>query len=67
MIVYIAKDKNEEIYLHKEKPTYDDELEGWYSASDMIYITNIIEQFSEFDSISYTDEPIKVAIKIERI
>ena len=67
MIGYVAKDRNEEIYLHREKPTYDDELEGWYSASDMIYITNITGYFSEFDNISYTDEPIKVEIKLGRI
>lgn len=67
MIGYVAKDRNEEIYLHREKPTYDDELEGWYSDYGMINITNVIGQFSEFDNISYTDEPIKVEIKFERI
>lgn len=64
MIGYVAKDKNGEIYFHTEKPTYDNELEGWYSVPGMISIT---EQFSEFDNISYKDEPIKVKIKLERI
>ena len=64
MIGYVAKDRNEEVYLHTEKPAYDDELEGWYSAPDMINITG---QFSEFDNMSYTDEPIKVEIKLERV
>lgn len=64
MIGYVAKDKSNEIYLHPEKPAYDDELEGWYSAPDMINITG---QFSEFDNMSYTDEPIKVEIKLERV
>lgn len=64
MIGYVAKDKNEEVYLHTEEPAYDDELEGWYSAPDMINITG---QFSEFDNMSYTDKPIKVEIKLERV
>ena len=64
MIGYIAKDKCNEVYLHTEEPTYDNELEGWYSAPDMINITG---QFSEFDNMSYTDEPIKVEIKLERV
>ena len=62
MIGYVAKDRNEEVYLHIEKPAYDDELEGWYSAPDMINITG---QSSKFDNMSYTDEPIKVEIKVE--
>ena len=64
MIGYVAKDKNGEVYLHTEEPTYADELEGWYSAPDIINITN---QFSEFDNMSYTDEPIKVEINIKRV
>ena len=61
MIGYIAKDRDEEIYLHGEKPTYDNELEGWYSDPGMLNITG---QFPEFDYMSYTDEPIKVEIKL---
>ena len=64
MIGYVARDKDGEIYLHGEKSTYDDAIEGWYSALGMIDIT---EQFPEFDNMSYTDEPIKVEIKLERI
>ena len=64
MILYVAKDKNGEVYLHTEKPAYDDELEGWYSTPDMINVTN---QFPEFDIMSYTDEPIKVEIKLGRV
>ena len=64
MILYIAKNKNEEVYLHTEEPVYDDKLEGWYSTSNMINITN---KFPEFDIMSYTDEPIKVEIKLGRI
>lgn len=64
MIGYVAKDKNGEVYLHTEEPAYADELEGWYSASDMINITN---QFLEFADISYKDKPIKVEIKLERV
>ena len=64
MIGYVTKDKNGEVYLHIEEPTYADELEGWYSDPDIINITN---QFSEFDNMSYTDEPIKVEINIKRV
>ena len=64
MIGYVAKDKCNEVYLHPEEPTYDNELEGWYSAPDMINITG---QFPEFDDMSFKDEPIKVEIKLERV
>ena len=64
MIGYVAKDRDGEIYLHTEEPTYDNELEGWYSAPDMINITG---QFSEFNNMSYTDKPIKVEIKLEKV
>ena len=64
MIGYVAKDKDKQVYLHAEEPIYDDYLKGWYSAPDMLNITN---QFPEFDNMSYTDEPIKVEIKIEKV
>ena len=64
MIGYVAKDENGDVYLHIEKPTYDDELEGWFSTME---ITDITGQFSEFDNMSYTDEPIKVEINIKRV
>ena len=65
MIGYVAKDKfNNEVYLHTEEPTYNNKLEGWYSTPEMVDITG---QFPEFDNMSYTDEPIKVEIKLERI
>lgn len=64
MIGYVAKDKDKEVYLHLEEPSYDYELEGWYSSSEII---NITRQFPEFNAISYTDDPIKVEINIKRI
>jgi hypothetical protein len=64
MIGYIAKDKSNEIYLYTEKPQYANELEGWFSFPDMLNITG---QFTEFNNMSYKDEPIKVEIKLERI
>lgn len=64
MIGYVAKDKDGEVYLHTEKPVYEDEFCGWYSSHNMINITG---EFPEFDTMSYTDEPIKVEIKLERI
>ena len=64
MIGYVARDKDEEIYLYQEKPKYDDDSESWYSALSMINITG---HFPEFDNMSYTDEPIKVEIKLERV
>ena len=64
MIGYVAKDKCNEVYLHVEEPTYDNKLEGWYSAPDMINITG---QFPDFDSMSYKDKPIKVEINIKRV
>ncbi len=64
MIGYIAKDKNGEIYLHRETPTYDADLGGWFSSPDSISITG---KFPEFENISCTDDPIKVEINLRRI
>ena len=64
MIGYVAKDKNGEIYLHRDKHEYDEELEGWYSEPDMLHIT---DEFPEFDNISSDDEPVKVEINIKRV
>ena len=64
MIGYVAKDRDEQIYLHTEKPTYEDEVEGWFSTGEM---TDITGHFPEFDNMSYTDEPIKVEIKLEKV
>lgn len=64
MFGYVTKDRNEEIYLHSEFPYYDDESGLWLSTPEEIDITG---KFSEFDSISYTDEPIKVEIKLKRV
>ena len=64
MIGYVAKDKDEEVYLHTEEPIYDNDSGCWFSSPEEVCIT---EQFSEFDNMSYTDEPIKVEIKLKRI
>ena len=64
MIGYVAKDKDGDIYLHTEKPYYDNRAECWFSTPDEVHITG---QFSEFDNMSYTDEPIKVEIKLEKV
>ena len=64
MIGYIVKDKYREIYFYIGKPTYDNELKGLRCTLGMI---NIIGQFPEFNSMSCTDEPIKVEIKLIRI
>ena len=64
MVLYVAKNKNGEVYFHTEKPAYDDKLEGWYSYLGTI---NITRQFPEFNSMSYTDKPIKVEIKLGRV
>ena len=64
MIGYIAKDKNGEIYLHREAPVYDEDLDGWFSSPDTVSITG---QFPEFENISYTDDPVKVELNLKRI
>lgn len=64
MIGYVAKDKDDKVYLHSEFPYYDNESGLWLSIPEEINITG---QFSEFDDMSYTDEPIKVEIKLERV
>ena len=64
MIGYVAKDKDGEVYIHIENPIYDGNFKEWFSSEGMICITG---KFPEFDSMSYTDEPIKVEIKLERV
>ena len=64
MIGYVAKDKSGEIYIHPELPSYENEYGGWFSIPDTLNITG---KFPEFDNMSYTDKPIKVEIKLERV
>ena len=64
MIGYVAKDKDGEVYLHEKEPYYDYKQEGWFSNLNMYCIT---KQFPEFNNMSYTDEPIKVEIKLEKV
>ena len=64
MIGYVARDNNGELYLHSELPHYEEEYEGWISTLNCLDITG---QFSEFDNISYEDEPIKVIIKLKQL
>ena len=64
MIGYVAKDSNNTLYLYSEKPEYDESNKMWFGGPDMIDITG---QFPEFDNMSYTDKPIKVEIKLERV
>lgn len=64
MIGYIAKDRDGKLYLYSKKPKYDTIFKMWFSGQKVIEITN---KFPEFDSMSYTDEPIKVEINIKRI
>ena len=63
MIGYVAKDKDEEVYLHTEEPIYDTFTENWFSSPEEIRIT---KEFPEFNDMSYTDKPIKVEIKLEK-
>ena len=64
MIGYVAKDKDGEIYLHEEEPTYHEDSGYWFSPRAELHITGA---FPKFDSISYKDRPIKVEIKLERV
>ena len=64
MIGYVAKDKDGEVYLYDDCPVYKEKYDCWFASPDMINITN---KYPEFDNMSYTDEPIKVKIKLEKI
>ena len=64
MIGYVAKDKDGAIYLHDCFPDYDEKFGGWFSNPDTLCITN---QFEEFDDLKYTDTPVKVEIKLEKL
>ena len=64
MIGYVARDKSGELYIHGEKPHYEDKYDGWFSTPDNL---NITDEFSEFDDLDYTDKPVKVEIKLEKV
>lgn len=64
MIGYVAKDKDGEVYLHIKEPAYDDNWKNWLSNRDQYCITGL---FPELDDMSYTDKPIKVEIKLEKV
>ena len=65
MIGYVAKDKDGRIHVYDGEPEYNEEIEMWFGG-DYLFINdrNITK---EFDNMSYTDEPVKVEIKLERI
>ena len=65
MLGYIARDKNGELYLHKNFPQYQDEYEGWFS--DTFCLLNVTNEFTEFEDLKYTDEPVAVEINIRKI
>ena len=58
MIGYVAKDKDEEVYLHLEEPSYDYELEGWYSSSEIINITREIIAIGFFFNLKKYDNTL---------
>ena len=64
MIGYVAKDSDNSLYLYIKIPEYNKECEWWCGTTEFINITG---QFPEFNNMSYTDKPIKVEIKLERI
>jgi hypothetical protein len=64
MTGYVAKDKDGDIYLHEVEPTYNENAGCWFSRLAEFRITGA---FPKFDSMSYTDKPIKVEIKLERV
>ena len=64
MIGYVAKDKDDKLFVYNEKPEYDEYCKMWLAGPDMIDITG---HFPEFDNMFYTDEPIKVEINIKRV
>ena len=64
MIGYVARDEDGSLYLYDSLPEYSEELGGWYGSPDMINLTN---QCDEFDDLKYTDEPVEVEIKLEKV
>lgn len=64
MIGYVAKDRDGGVYIHSEHPLYDNNYGGWFSSPDCLCITN---KFPEFEDLKYTDTPVKVEIKLEKV
>ena len=64
MIGYIARDKDGSLYLYDDCPIYNEKYGYWFGP---ICMTDITGQYPEFDNLQYTDEPVKVEIKFERI
>ena len=67
MIGYVAKDKDNTLYLYNEKPEYDKYSGMWFSSSYTLNVIDITGQFPEFDDLKYTDNPVKVEINLTKI
>ena len=65
MIGYIAKDRDNQLFLYDEKPEYEESIGQWV-AGEYMFIEDINIR-NNFKDLSYTDEPIKVEINIKRV
>ena len=63
MLGFIAKDKDDSLFLYDEEPTYYPKNDIWL-GSNYIQITeqSILDKFAD---LSYHDAPVPVEIKLE--
>lgn len=65
MIGYVARDKSDLLYFHYTLPVKDEDNEWWWSDDDAFEVKS--ELVSEFDNLTYNDEPVKVELNMKRI
>ena len=62
MKLYVARDKNRDLYLYSEKPIKNIDEEGWYAQGGLIYIES-----DEFPNVKWEDEePTEVELTIKK-
>ena len=64
MVGYIARDANGSLWFHKELPEYNEDFKVWMS-DEFMELKN--DEFSEFKTLCYKDNPIKVELTIKRL
>lgn len=64
MIGYVARDANGSLWFHRDIPENNNIFKAWMSDEFMELKD---EEFSEFKTLCYRDEPIKVELTIKKV
>ena len=64
MIGYVARDRSDLLYFHYTLPVRD-AVNEWWSDDDAFALKS--ELVSEFNNLTYNDEPVKVELTIKKV